>query len=365
MACNTPAEAHAWDQFLIDLPGVHWEQTTAWGTVKQLYGWQPTWIWVARGDQILGGALILTRKVGRFTTIGYVARGPVWDESDSDSMRLATEALCQFATSLRLTYLAIVPPYKGEILIPLLRSLHFRPKPDFLPPTGVGKATLVIDLQQDLDAIFAGMSMTKRQNVRRATRKGVKVRIGDAQEAQAVWQLMKQTCARRGISPSPPQDDFFTNTYRILAPIGVATFFVAEIGSEVVSGACAMVFGGTMQLWRVGWSGKYDKYDPNDILHWEMIKWAKENGCREFDFMHIRPDHARALLRGEKLNDSYSGVTDFKMGFGGQIRLLPEICWRSFAPAIDRAMCLGAAKVVESRLGRSVLIKAARRFRIT
>jgi lipid II:glycine glycyltransferase (peptidoglycan interpeptide bridge formation enzyme) len=360
VVCHDPAEAHPWDAFVSKYPGAHYEQTSGWGKVKQIYGWKPTWVWIARGVQILGGAMILTRRVGRFATIGYVMRGPVWAAKDPDSMQMATEALCQFARSLRLTYLVIVPPYAGEDLIPLLQSLHFHRKPNLLPPSVItATATLMIDLQQDLDAILAGMSKTKRQNIRRGLRRGVQVRTGGGADAETFRKLMWLLCKRRGISPSPPQEDFFENLWRMLGPAGIVKFFIAEIRGEAVSAACTLAFGDTMQLWRVGWSGKYDDYDPNDVLHWEVIKWAKENGFRMFDFMHIQPDHARAILRGKKVNDSYSGVTDFKMGFGGQPLLLPEPYYRSFHPVVHSALCLGAARVMGSSVGIKILQKVA------
>jgi len=354
--CHEAEEALMWDRFLSQCPHTHIEQTTAWGRVKQTYGWKPIWLWITRGDQILGGAMILTRRVG-LVTIGYVERGPVWNPSDHDTMILVTEALCQLASSMRITYLVIVPPYCGEEITPLLQSMHFRRKPDALPPRGVGQATLLIDLEQDLDAMLPDMSMTKRQNIRRAIRKGVRVRIGDGADADVVRELMWTACQRRGISPAPPQKDFFECLWRNLSSIEGIKFFIAEIDGQPVAAACVQVFGGTIQLWRVGWSGTHDSYNPNDLLHWEMIKWGKENGCRVFDFMHILPDHARALLRGERVKDSYSGVTDFKTSFGGQLRLLPELYYRSYDPLANSILNQGAARMMESEVGFKVLNK--------
>jgi lipid II:glycine glycyltransferase (peptidoglycan interpeptide bridge formation enzyme) len=248
-------------------------------------------------------------------------------------------------------------------MISLLRSRNFRVKPERLPPTGVGKATLLIDLQPDLDTILAGMSMTKRQNIRRGLRKGVKVRIGDGADAETVRRLMWRSCQRRGLSPAPPQKDFFENLWRALGPAGGVKFFIAEVNSEPTSVACVMLSGSTMHLWRVGWSGRYDEYDPNDVLHWETIKWAKEHGCREFDFMHIRPDHAKAIVQGTKIKDSYSGVTDFKMGFGGQLRLLPELYYRSYNPIIHSALGLGAEQLIDSSRGIRLLRSVSQKVR--
>jgi lipid II:glycine glycyltransferase (peptidoglycan interpeptide bridge formation enzyme) len=352
--CRELSQVASWDAFLASCPAAHFEQTSAWGAVKNIYGWKPVWVWASRNGQIVGGAMILTRRSGRFVKIGYVLRGPVWMPGDPESLDLAVQALYRFAQSAGSTYLVVVPPNDAENLVPVLESLGFHRKPDLFPPTGLDTATLVINLEKDLDSLFAAMSMTKRQNIRRGLRKGVKVRVGDVTDADTFRKLMFIACKRRGVRANPWQEDFFQQLWDKMGSAGTVKFFMAEVEGEAVSGACAMIFGGRLQLWRVGWSGKFDKYDPNDVLHWEIIKWAKENGCKEFDFVHVPRSHARALLTGNKISDSYSGVTEYKMGFGGELRLLPEHFYRSFHPAVHSILNMGVARIVSSLAGQKV-----------
>lgn len=363
LAIREPDQALAWDEFLKrECPNVHIEQTTSWGKFRQLYGWNPNWAWASRGTQILGGALILTRRIGPFATIGYVERGPVWDPAEPEAPRLAIEAVRQAGRRLRISYLAMSLPYDGEEIEPLLKTRKFRLKPGQWPPTGVGRATLIIDLRKDLDTLFGEMSMTKRQNIRRGLRKHVQVRSGGAEDAETMRKLMWLGCKRRGIKPAPPQKDYFDNLWQMLGPSGAVRFFIAEINGEPVSAACALLCSGSMQLWRVGWSGKHDGCDPNDVLHWEMMKWAKEHGFQQFDFLHIRPDHARAILRGEKVKDSYSGVTDYKLAFGGQLRVLPELYYFSFQPVVQMALEFVGERFINTNRGPKLLNVAARRW---
>lgn len=362
VVCRSLEEAEVWDDFLGQCPEALIEQSTAWSRLKQVYGWKPTFTWVARGEQILGGAMILVKRICGLT-IGYVERGPLWDENEPGAAGLVTETLFKIAQSLRLAYLTVVPPYGGHNLIPVLESHGFKPKPAVVPPAGVGRATLLLDLRPDLDSLMAAMSMTKRQNIRRGLKKGVRVRLGDGKDAQTLRDLMWLACKRRGVAPGPAEPDFFDNVWLLLGQQGYARFFVAEVNGEPVSAACVLVFGATAQLLRVGWSGRYEEINPNDALHWEMIKWAKENGCREFDFMHIRPDHAQALLAGRKINDTYSGVTYFKTAFGGKLRLLPEIYYRSFHPLVRSVLRAGGERVIGSAAAGKVLNQAARLMR--
>src|ERR1039458_10485493 len=45
----------AWDSFVARCPGGHHEQTSLWGEVKGVYGWQSFRIVVTRENEILGG----------------------------------------------------------------------------------------------------------------------------------------------------------------------------------------------------------------------------------------------------------------------------------------------------------------------
>jgi len=351
--CETTEHNSRWDEFLQQCPGAHFEQTSAWARLKAIYGWTPHWIWVEQENSIAAGAMLLTKRMGPVATVGYVIRGPVWRHGDSVSMRIAMEAICKFASSQRLTYLVVVPPYEAGALVPVLKSLSFHVKPDSLPPIA-DTATLVIDLRRDLNAILAGMSMTKRQNIRRGIRRGVRVRIGENEDVETFRKLMWELVARRKIRPGPPQRDFFDNLQRILGPQGNVRFHIAEVDGEPVSAACSLLFGERLCLWRIGWSGKYADFEPNDVLHWEIMKWAKENGYSEFDFGNIRRTHAKALLQGGKIADSYSGVTNFKISFGGQLRLLPELYYSSFHPVFSSVLKLGGTRVLASEVGISV-----------
>src|SRR5689334_11755152 len=188
--CRELSQVAPWDTFVASCPAAHFEQTSDWGALKNIYGWKPVWVWASRNGQIVGGAMILIRRAGRFVKIGYVLRGPVWMPGDPESLDLAVKALCQFARSAGPTYLVVVPPNDAQNLVPVLESLGFHRKPDPFPPTGLDTATLVINLEQDLDSLFATMSMTKRQNIRRGLRKGVKVRVGDEADADTFRKLM-------------------------------------------------------------------------------------------------------------------------------------------------------------------------------
>ncbi len=50
---------------------------------------------------------------------------------------------------------------------------------------------------------------------------------------------------------------------------------------------------------------------PNHLLHWEAIRWAKEQGCEAYDFVGAPNELDES--------DSMWGVYRFKKGFGGEL----------------------------------------------
>ena len=76
------------------------------------------------------------------------------------------------------------------------------------------------------------------------------------------------------------------------------------------------------------------KSGANHALQWQAIQWARERGCRLYDFWGV-PDQLglaaaagdeaeRALLEEQARSDPLYGVFRFKKGFGGRVvRYLP------------------------------------------
>jgi peptidoglycan pentaglycine glycine transferase (the first glycine) len=51
---------------------------------------------------------------------------------------------------------------------------------------------------------------------------------------------------------------------------------------------------------------------PNHLIQWRMIQWAKECGCRIYDFRGVSQRQS-----GEE-NDPLQGLNRFKQGFGAR-----------------------------------------------
>src|SRR5947209_3590344 len=126
------------------------------------------------------------------------------------------------------------------------------------------------------------------------------------------------TCKRYNFSTF--SEEYYTGLWRILHPQGWLRLFVAEYAGEAVAVSLVIPFGNTVTDTIGAWSGRHAKAQPNELLEWTAIQWAKSQGHHYFDFDGITPE----VARGESAPDARrEGGTFFKLGFGGEAVLCP------------------------------------------
>jgi lipid II:glycine glycyltransferase (peptidoglycan interpeptide bridge formation enzyme) len=321
---SSSPEDPEWDRFVIDGPNPHHEQTALWGRLQTLRGWRPMRVMMRQANTLVGGAQILERQVGRIGKIGYLSRGPLTVPDDAALRRSLLSAIRQIAKQQRLAYLAVTLPYPGHFTASDLEAGGFSVRHERLPPTTPMAATITLDLTQDLEAILAQMRSTTRRSIRQGQHRGATVREGGAEDVDTFDRLLASLCERRGVQPNIPQGDFTRELWKSFAPGGYLKLLVVERDNEVLTTLLVFAMGLWARAWRVGWSGRCPGAHPNELVYWEAIKWAKANGCRFFDIVGFDTGNARAILEGRAIPEGERcGMSDFKLGFGGRVMLLP------------------------------------------
>lgn len=316
-----------WDRFVEAHQDPHHEQTCPWASLRGRFGWKPVGIVARENGRVVGGAMLLERRVGRWFKVGYLARGPLLGEGVDP--RPLVKAIQRVAAERKWFYLAASLPYQAHGLVePLLKS-GFVERPERLPPSVWVRATLALDLTQSTEALFAGLSSHTRRDVRRGQKRGMLARHGTADDVRLFEQLMGDLCRRRGVAPNVPGGGFLDELWREFAKRGWIKLLVAEYAGEPVCVKLMIVLGQWARAWRVGWSGKHgDKY-PNDFLNWEAITWAKEQGCRYLDMVGLDYQDAKAQITNPPPPPPIKcSITFHKVSLGGKILLLPgEYCY--------------------------------------
>lgn len=307
----------AWDGFVEHVPGGHHVQTTMWARVKAVVGWSAVRVIAARDGEIVAGAQILSRPIGRLGHVGYIANGPVAAPADAAAGEAVLDAVAEVVRERRIRHLTLQPPLHSSI------PAH----PDerrYLPSSTevVPGATSFIDLDVDLDTVLGRMHRKTRYNVRTSGRKGITVRSGTGDDVAAYYSMVEATAQRRGFAPFPRE--YYEEMWRRLHPGGHLRLAVAELEGETIAAQMAITFGPTVVNKLSVWSGREGSRRPNEAIQWSTIQWAKENGYESYDLEGIDVGAARLLLADEPLPDSFDQtVTSFKLGFGGRVVLAP------------------------------------------
>ncbi len=323
---SSAARDTRWDEFLAGIPRANHTQTSLWSRVKSTMGWRPVRVLAERGGQIVGGVQILYRRIPVVGSIGYISGGPVLARHDPALAARIMDEVEATGRRLGMRALAVQPPGAGDTWPAHLGDRGYVRTDVAINP----RATIVLDVSRPPDEIMATMASKTRYNIRLSARRSVVVRDGDVDDLDTYYELLRSTADRQGFTPFPKA--YFAAMWDTLTPGGHLRLSLAEVDGRAVSGQLAVIFGDTVVNKLSVWSGEAGSHRPNEALQWATIRWAHEHGRRYYDLEGMDLPAARAVIRGEPLPSSAGQtVTSFKLGFGGDVVLRPEVrmCIRS------------------------------------
>ncbi|MDH4358448.1 MAG: peptidoglycan bridge formation glycyltransferase FemA/FemB family protein [Candidatus Berkelbacteria bacterium] len=166
-----------------------------------------------------------------------------------------------------------------------------------------------VDLTKTSGEIISQMKQKGRYNVKLAERKGVNIERGTSEDlVKAFNKMYGETVARESITGRSlgyfgAMVDKFSDTPFIL-------IYTARHRSETIAAALISFYGGVATYLYGGSSRRHKEVMAPYLMHWQIIKDAKEKNCQIYDL------HGRARPEDEK--SSWAGITRFKEQFGGE-----------------------------------------------
>ena len=313
------AEDLCWDKFLQETPLGQFQQSTMWARAKHSEGWKPVRVVVTVEEEIVAGFQILWQSLwhGR---MGYVSKGPVVWPGHHGLAEYATALLQKLCREERLRALVVQPP---DLCVQMSEALACN---GFMPNmfAKVNDATWILDLGDGFDAVEQRMRTEKRRVARQAVKLGVSVREGDRRDLGTFFELMLSTCRRQGVEPNPRDMSSLLALWDAAEPGGCILLFFAEYEAKPLAGLLCIPFGNRFTLWKKGWSSTEGHRHPNDLAHYEALKWACLSGYQFGDFAAFDKQMAVAILSGKELSPEQGRTRHiFNAHFGGSPRLLP------------------------------------------
>lgn len=166
----------------------------------------------------------------------------------------------------------------------------------------VGHYNLVMRLEKTEEELFEQMHKERRRNVNQAIKAGLTFKeLTTADEIQQVVALIEKTYRRKHVPIG--YLNMFDKVQGILKDY--AHFFGCYTAEgQMIAGQVRLCYGTLVYAWFAGSDEDYFKLRPNDFTMWNVIRWAREKGYKEFDFGG-----------GGEPGKPY-GVRDYKLKYG-------------------------------------------------
>lgn len=304
------------NQFVSKHTQGHFLQLWEWGMVKAGMGWAPLPLVVEKDGTIQASMLILKRRLpipGIKKSIFYAPRGPVVDLENEELCQVLISSTRRIAKNHGAIFLKIDPAVKvdNHRFRQILANCGFKLNETGLDFEGVQpKFVFRLDITPSEITLLSNMHQKWRYNVKLAGRKGVTVREAqDKEDLKIFYTILKETAQR---------DQFLVRDYQYFEWIwdymvnqNYAQIFLAEYEGRVISATLGLIL--DTKFWYLyGASSNEDRnVMPNYLIQWEMIKWARKQGCTLYDFRGVSGDIDE--------NNPLYGLYRFKKGFGGEL----------------------------------------------
>ena len=306
MRAATRSEIGRWDELVVANPdGGHILQTRAWGEFKRSWGWRPTY-WIAKaGDRELA-VLVLRRRIPGFGDLWYSPKGPGVTDAN---------ALVEVLADREAMHEAFLVKVEPEIEESRADTGRWRAAGLLKSPSDVqmSRATIIVDLDRDEDALIASFKPKTRYNIRLAARRGVEVAPVEMNDSNiaTMYSLMGATRERAGFFLR--SEEYFRGYWELQAASGQAQMFFASWQGEVLAGVFA-TFLGVHGWYKDGGSIKaHSELMAPHLLQWEVMRWLRARGVRTYDLVAVPPS---SQLSG---NHPLHGLYRFKSGFSETI----------------------------------------------
>lgn len=309
-------------------------QTCYWGQVKKRLGWRPLAFDLFLSDKF-GDILVLTKDIGENMSAAYVPHGP---EHGPEPERYGL-----FLEELSEELLQHLGPEIAFIRYDLPWADQYYEQGDEHPQDSmfmdrpesrlrelrmnygttrwnIRKSafdltvadTVIVDLTEDTERIYAGMKSKTRYNIGLSKRKGVKVFKASIFKLPEFYDLYKQTALRNRFTVCD-----YKKFYALFMALDCAPhspeihFLLAEHGGDILAGAIIAI-SGTRATYLFGASANHKRnLMASYAVQWEAMLLARSRGCMVYDMGAVPPSN--------DADHPFYGMYRFKAGFGGHI----------------------------------------------
>ncbi|MCK4351983.1 GNAT family N-acetyltransferase [candidate division WOR-3 bacterium] len=246
--------------------------------IKNTYGYKDSY-WIAKNrDKIIGifpsfikKTLFGNRIISQpFTEYG----GPLFKVCSVEKLLLLKEKIKEVLKEYKLPFLEIhggfgIPrPLMSQVFVE--KALH---------KCAVLKLTTSKDIWKNVD-------YSVRKAIQKAERSELKCykKVDEETILHKFYPLYLLSMKRFGTPPHP--EEFYLNFYKYLGKN--MKLFLIDFKGKTISALLGFTTGKRIHIISIASNNKYWDMRPNDLAHWEFVKWGCKNGYKVFDFGPVR-----------------------------------------------------------------------------
>ncbi|MDD5290960.1 MAG: GNAT family N-acetyltransferase [Patescibacteria group bacterium] len=291
-----------WDEFVNNHPEGRFSQTIAYKKVlEETYGYTAKYIVLKKDNQILSVLPIFYWKnilgMKNLVSMPFADYGGVLTKNIN---KPEADILINFVKEI--INKSDVPSLKINANIDLDKQDHLLNY--FVKKKNDQRAVLTLSPAKILWEDVFDRSVKKCVNA--AYREGLKCEIETSLDSigNHFYPLYLKTMKRFGTPPHSLL--YFQNKLKYFND--KMKLFLVKDGGVTVAALLGFALGETVQITKTASDLRYWHKRPNDLVHWEFIKWATENNFKRFDFGPVRYENqAQYKVKwGAKLLDNYS-----------------------------------------------------------
>jgi lipid II:glycine glycyltransferase (peptidoglycan interpeptide bridge formation enzyme)/RimJ/RimL family protein N-acetyltransferase len=304
-----------WDRILLALQGsLH--QSWMWGELRRAQGWIPWRIALEVQGNIVGLFQVLERRLGPLPWKIMYAPGGVSKSKDGVNVYREMEEFFQhFLRARRSIVLRADPLIDDSDLAGKedMQGAGFRLIPDESTPWwNLPRTNMIVDINCPDDQLLRRMRQKHREHIRRAGRSGLVLEKGTSiAQLNDFYGLLVRTGYRQRF-PVRSFDHFLRLRETLLNGSG-GLVFLARFKEQAIAAIICVRFASTCYYLYGGFDWNFRLSHPNEVLHWEAIKWAKTLGCTTYNMLAAGTSYPpREGSRGYPLYH-------YKKGFGAEL----------------------------------------------
>lgn len=292
MRISLDIDRASWDAALAQTPAAL-QQDWSYGDALASLGATLYRAGVYEGDTLIALAQVTARRIGLVATLAVCLRGPVWLQPIDARSRTA-----------------VMKMLKRDLGLRWPRATLFSPD-DEIAPAGLsrvmtGYSTVLLDLDQPLDALRAGFDGKWRNRLVAAEKAALTIAQNGSKPAQYRWLLDTEDGQRKARG--------YTATPAHLVPAFVAAkadresllILRADQGRQKQA-AMMFLIHGCAASYHIGWNSEAGrKLGAHNLLLWRALEMLKGRGVRRLDLGGVETVNSAGLAR-------------FKIGTGGRV----------------------------------------------